>query len=506
MFCSGVNTAEEDQLLAELFKGSQGPPQGIINDLPGVLSVRSPAEAAADASKLDQTSAPASADQAPAAAAGKPLYHRAVVTSMPMPATTRAAAGDVQDDDTSSQATMPMPARKRGRSDEDDEACSSPNDLVEVPAAQTAAARKRQHTAAGPSSQHDASSSRRDQSGTTSGAVNGNAAAAASPDVHKGILVAKVLTKSDANSKRVILPRIAVETNLPQLNAAPHFHFTATDPKGAAWPLVIKAWANGSNPKPVYVMEMIGDVLKQYKLTIGDAVALLADEEGRFYLEWNTEGARAAAARPTYSGIVFKSSGSSSSAEAAAEAEPKPETPTAASAGVPVKQEPQQLQQQQPAAAPVRSPFATAEEFAAAQAAAAAAAATSAPPFPIKQEQQQMAVPAAAPVSSAAVAAAVPGPVTASQQQQLFQQLPASANMPLMTAIPVTSPQVGFVLAPIGVCCCAGSVASMLAAAGLVHVLVGFCAPVFLVLCAANVSCLTSLLFCLLCLLFPPPA
>jgi hypothetical protein len=360
-----------------------------------------------------------------------------------MPATTRAATA-ADDDDTSSQVTMPMPTRKRHRSDEDDEACSSPNDLVEVPAAQTAAARKRQHAAAasaGPSSQHDASSSKRDQSGTTSSAANANAAAAASPDVHKGILVAKVLTKSDANSKRVILPRIAVETNLPQLNSAPHFHFSATDPKGAAWPLVIKAWANGSNPKPVYVMEMIGDVLKQYKLTIGDAVALLADQDGRFYLEWNTDAARAAAARPTYSGIDFNktassSGGSASTAAAAAgsaqEGEPKSEASPAAAAAAgssPVKLEPQQQQPLAAAVAPVKSPFAAAED---AQATAAAAAAP--PAVPVKQEQQE-------PAPAAAVA--VPAPVTASQQQQLFQQLPASANMPLMTAIPVTSPQVG---------------------------------------------------------------
>ena len=83
----------------------------------------------------------------------------------------------------------------------------------------------------------------------------------------------------------------------PQLASAPVFHFSATDPAGASWPLVIKAWANGSNPKPVYVLEMIGDVLKLHKLGIGDALALLADELGRFYLEWNTDAARQAAAR-----------------------------------------------------------------------------------------------------------------------------------------------------------------------------------------------------------------
>lgn len=430
----------EDQLFADLFnRGSQGPADVPLNDLPGVLAHSLAAER-----KADQQAPTATAQQL---SSKPPLHHRAVVTSMPMPATTRAgaAAATLDDNDTSSQATMPMPARKRRRSEEEDEACSSPNDLVEVPvAAQTAAARKRHHAAvtaaAQQQQQHDAVSSKRDQSG---GAASAAGAAASSPGVKKGILVAKVLTKSDANSKRVILPRIAVETNLPQLTSAPHFHFTATDPEGASWPLVIKAWANGSNPKPVFVMEMIGDVLKQYRLTIGDALALLADEDGRFYLEWNTAEARQAAARPTYSGIVFKSNSSSAAndsgnADAAAPAPPAagestPDTPTAtAGSPVPVAVKQEQAQQQQPAAAAEaagKSPFADAAATASEPAAGAA--------VPVEQEQQEVAAPA---------------PVSASQQQQLFQQLPSSANVPLMTAIPVTSPQVPGTFIPTSPC------------------------------------------------------
>ena len=63
-----------------------------------------------------------------------------------------------------------------------------------------------------------------------------------------------MLTKSDAASKRVILPRIAVEANLPEM-AAPGANerqplaFDAMDAQGREWPLCIKAWANGANPK-----------------------------------------------------------------------------------------------------------------------------------------------------------------------------------------------------------------------------------------------------------------
>jgi hypothetical protein len=234
----------------------------------------------------------------------------------------------------------------------------------------------------------------------------------------KAILVAKVLTKSDANSKRIILPRIAVEANLPQLSHAQVFNLSATDPHGASWPLVIKAWANGQNPKPVYVLEQVGELLKQYKLTTGDAVAVMASEDGRFWLEWNTAAAKAAAARPTYSAFTFKN-----------------------------------LQQQQPAAAkpaaaPVRSSGGKGAVIAAAEAAAAAAA--SEQPSAAQQQQQPAAVkaeeqqsPASAPVQQSP-AVKVDEQQPAAQQQQQQQQQPAASKQQqpcstVMTAIPVSS-------------------------------------------------------------------
>jgi len=468
--CSADRDAE-DSKLAELFRNANVPSVEVINDLPGVLANPEAAAAAAHALSLDHIST-AHADSAgateqaaltPTAAAGRPLHHRVVSTGLAMPATTRAAAAAGDDDDTSSVRTLPMPSRKRRRSEEEDEACSSPNDLVEVPAAQTAAARKRQHKAAAPAAaaaagsshaqHHDASSTRDQSAGTDAGNSSAaNAAAAASPDLHKGILVSKLLTKSDANSKRIILPRIAVETNLPQLESAPHFHFSAKDPNGQSWPLVIKAWANGSNPKPVYVMEQIGDVLKTYKLAIGDAVALLADEQGSFYLEWNTPAAHAAAMRPTYSGIDFKSimaagaSGSSSGAANTQQQQAQEEAKPAAA--------------DLPAAMPAiagSSPFAVAavkqEQQPVVSSAAAASAAPQHAAAPVKLEQPAAAAlqPPAVPMAASQAPPAAPV-ASAAQQQQLFQQLPASSNMPLMTAVPVTQPLVPGTFIPTSPC------------------------------------------------------
>jgi len=166
----------------------------------------------------------------------------------------------------------------------------------------------------------------------------------------KAVLVAKVLTKSDASSKRVILPRIAIEANLPQLASQQVFNFSAQDNAGHTWPLCIKAWANGQNPKPVYVLEQVGEIMKQEKLIAGDALAVLASQDGKFYIEWNTEQARTAAARPTYSAFTFTAAAASAAVAHA--------TPAAAAAGKPglsavaVKAEQQQEERTVSPAAP----------------------------------------------------------------------------------------------------------------------------------------------------------
>ncbi|WIA11105.1 hypothetical protein OEZ85_011249 [Tetradesmus obliquus] len=455
---SGVlNSCDEDPSIAELFRGAPGQQQqGLcgpeaMNDLPGVFSFQKTQQPAAEpipsdtrdtvASQVSGLSSPQLQQQAHQACSSafaqqqplqhlstqQPRFHRAVITSMPMPApsTRAAAAAAPDDDDTNSAATMPMPSKRR-RTD-DDEVTSSPNDLVELPsstvvttasgtaaAAATATSRGARTSDAAPVPDQQQRSA---AAAAAAAASSSKSAAAAESGIVKAILVAKVLTKSDANSKRIILPRIAVEANLPQLAHAQVFNLSATDPHGASWPLVIKAWANGANPKPVYVLEQVGEMLKQYKLTTGDAVAVMASEDGRFWLEWNTPAAKAAAARPTYSAFTFKNV--QQQQQPAAAAKPAP-------------------------AAPVRSSGGKGAVIAAAEAAAAAA-----PEQPsAAQQQQQQQQPAAVKVEPVTTPAqqppalklAVQQPAVQQQQQPTAskqQQQPSCSTV--MTAVPVTS-------------------------------------------------------------------
>lgn len=49
----------------------------------------------------------------------------------------------------------------------------------------------------------------------------------------RAVLVAKCLTNSDASSGRIILPRVAVETNLPFVLGYRHYALPVRDCRGA---------------------------------------------------------------------------------------------------------------------------------------------------------------------------------------------------------------------------------------------------------------------------------
>lgn len=220
--------------------------ESLMNDLPGALDQDQPTEHQVPSEQTQPSNLPQKTTQAdylsPAPSQQQQLLHRAVITSMPVPSATQAvgavtggATGAADDySDTSSAATLPMPSKRRRR--DDDEVTSSPNDLVEMPASTvvTTASGTAPKAAATTDTAAGGHADQQKQSAT--------AADAAADGVVKAILVAKVLTKSDSNSKRVILPRIAVEANLPQLAHAQSFNFSATDPNGQSWPLVIKVW------------------------------------------------------------------------------------------------------------------------------------------------------------------------------------------------------------------------------------------------------------------------
>lgn len=149
----------------------------------------------------------------------------------------------------------------------------------------------------------------------------------------------------------------------------------------------------------MYVLEQVGELLKLYKITVGDALALLASEDGRFFLEWNTEATRAAAARPTYSAFTFKQ-----------------QQPAAAGGAPSAPDTPKGDQQQQ---APVSQPADTQQQSQPQQTAAA------------DQQQQQQ----GSTTSAVQQSWQPPKPLQSAFQQQQ-QQLPPR---PLMTAVPVTS-------------------------------------------------------------------
>jgi hypothetical protein len=161
----------------------------------------------------------------------------------------------------------------------------------------------------------------------------------------QAVLVAKILTKSDASSKRVILPRVSVEANMAWIVGVPNYQLAVHDTQGREWRFVVKSWSNGEqrwrwgrakaggrrklgagrqcapctmggtqphhrpsgqpgaeaggparpageNPKPVYVVEQISEYMRIHKLGPGDAVGILGDAKGRLTIVSNTAEVR----------------------------------------------------------------------------------------------------------------------------------------------------------------------------------------------------------------------
>ncbi|GBF97952.1 hypothetical protein Rsub_10625 [Raphidocelis subcapitata] len=265
---------------------------------------------AEDAAMADAEAAPAEAE--PAAAGERPSRKRARSPDAPPERPEAADAAAPPDNDTASVDTLPMPTRRRRLDADEVTSTGGANDLVEPGAGGGATS----SAAAGAGGSSRRAAARRGSGAAPEGALNNVAATAAAvaaaeaEGVFKAVLVAKVLTKSDASSKRIILPRIAIEANLPELTgpgARTAMPFDALDRSGREWPLCVKAWANGANPKPVYVLEgRVGDLMKSARLGPGDVVGVLADREGRYYVHWNTPQVREAAARPTFCAFEFE--------------------------------------------------------------------------------------------------------------------------------------------------------------------------------------------------------
>jgi hypothetical protein len=113
-------------------------------------------------------------------------------------------------------------------------------------------------------------------------------ALASAPDAAAGAtpLAAKVLTESDVKHARAILPRIAVENNLPFLLGYRTFGIVMPDADGTEWEFNIKSWANGRSDaaqserrkdRRVYVIEQMAPYLAKHQLRVGDVIGIVAN-------------------------------------------------------------------------------------------------------------------------------------------------------------------------------------------------------------------------------------
>lgn len=108
------------------------------------------------------------------------------------------------------------------------------------------------------------------------------------------VLVAKRLTNSDASSGRIILPRVAVETNMSFVTTYKHYGLHVRDVFGQEYDFVVKSWANGTEHRRVFVLEQVSKFLKQHHIGVGDTVGICAVGDD-FVVEVNSDDVKLAA-------------------------------------------------------------------------------------------------------------------------------------------------------------------------------------------------------------------
>jgi hypothetical protein len=123
------------------------------------------------------------------------------------------------------------------------------------------------------------------------------------------VLVAKCLTNSDASSGRIILPRVAVEANLPFVTAYRHYSLSVSDTRGRRYEFIIKSWANGTEHRRVFVLEQAAEFLRDHGVSVGDVIGICSDAAGGLVVEANTDAVREAIVSPRYGAGPFQLSG-----------------------------------------------------------------------------------------------------------------------------------------------------------------------------------------------------
>ncbi|KAL0034314.1 hypothetical protein WJX77_008756 [Trebouxia sp. C0004] len=95
------------------------------------------------------------------------------------------------------------------------------------------------------------------------------------PSTHspQGVLVGKILTKADVEHCRVVLPRMAMEANMPEVVDANLLHVELLDESGLSWPVTLSMSCSGI-AKRMFILEKIGVYLQQHNLKPGDCIAI----------------------------------------------------------------------------------------------------------------------------------------------------------------------------------------------------------------------------------------
>jgi hypothetical protein len=105
------------------------------------------------------------------------------------------------------------------------------------------------------------------------------------------VLLSKALTRSDATAKRVILRCKQVEASLGSRPVGQGHRLSVGLPCGSSCNVMVRAWANGSNAKPMYVLEQVDQLFRQQQLAAGDTVSLLVSGDGKqHFLRWQRAG------------------------------------------------------------------------------------------------------------------------------------------------------------------------------------------------------------------------
>ncbi|KAL0049880.1 hypothetical protein WJX82_011620 [Trebouxia sp. C0006] len=117
----------------------------------------------------------------------------------------------------------------------------------------------------------------------------------------QGILVGKILTNADVEQCRVVLPRMAMEANMPEVVDASLLHVDLLDESGITWPVMLSMSRSGI-AKRMFILEKIGVYLQQHNLKPGDCIAIKRTYDDLLHIVINADAPADVCEGPTVSG------------------------------------------------------------------------------------------------------------------------------------------------------------------------------------------------------------